>query len=85
MLLSSPRFHTAVINPGRYLRVLRGDWAGTMCARRGAAPRRAGGQPCYEQQSCDQEWLACFGTTAREEDYLDAASAQRGDHTVFRK
>lgn len=42
MLVSSPGSQTHTINPSRYLRVLSGDWADTVCACSGTVPRWAG-------------------------------------------
>lgn len=91
MLVSSPSSQTGIINPSRYLRVLSGDWAGIVCACRGAVPRQAGNPVMssrgyvMDMYGYDQGWIACLGTAVQEKVYLDVASAARGDCTVFWK
>ena len=57
MLVNSPSSHTGLINPGRYLRVLSGNWAGTECTCRGAVPSRAGNPVTSSRGVTEDGWL----------------------------
>lgn len=57
VLVSSPSSPPGMINPGRRLRVLSGNWAGTVCTCRGAVPRRVGNPVRSSRGVIEDCWL----------------------------
>lgn len=57
VLVSSPSSPPGMINPGRYLRVPSGNWAGTVYACRGAVPRWVGNPVRSSRGAIEDCWL----------------------------